>query len=215
MEAMNRRPLKTRSAAWAGGLARTLANLGATPNGVSVTGIFFALAGGAALVFAGRYTESTRALLLLAAAAGIQLRLLCNMIDGLIAVECGLKSKTGDLFNEVPDRLEDSAFLIGAGYASLAIHGATLGWLAALLAGGTAYIRVLGGSLGFAQDFCGPMAKQHRMFFLTVTCLAGAGEALLTERRLALFYGLTFIIAGTAVTFVRRLSRIARALHAR
>ncbi|MBP8154826.1 MAG: CDP-alcohol phosphatidyltransferase family protein [Nitrospira sp.] len=212
---MNRRPLKTRSAAWAGGLARTLANLGATPNGVSVTGIFFALAGGAALVFAGRYTESTRALLLLAAAAGIQLRLLCNMIDGLIAVECGLKSKTGDLFNEVPDRLEDSAFLIGAGYASLAIHGATLGWLAALLAGGTAYIRVLGGSLGFAQDFCGPMAKQHRMFFLTVTCLAGAGEALLTERRLALFYGLTFIIAGTAVTFVRRLSRIARALHAR
>lgn len=215
MEAMNRRPLKTRSAAWAGGLARTLANLGATPNGVSVTGIFFALAGGAALVFAGRYTESTRALLLLAAAAGIQLRLLCNMIDGLIAVECGLKSKTGDLFNEVPDRLEDSAFLIGSGYASLAIHGTTLGWLAALLAGGTAYIRVLGGSLGFAQDFCGPMAKQHRMFFLTVTCLAGAGEALLTERRLALFYGLTFIIAGTAVTFVRRLSRIARALHAR
>ncbi len=215
MEAMNRRPLKTRSAAWAGALARSLAKMGATPNGVSITGILFALAGGTALVLAGRHTESTRALLLVAGAAGIQLRLLCNMIDGLIAVECGLKSKTGDLFNEVPDRLEDAAFLIGAGYASMAIHGATLGWLAALLSGGTAYIRVLGGSLGFAQDFCGPMAKQHRMFFLTLFCLAGAGESLLTERRSILFYGLTFIIAGTAVTLIRRLSRIARALQAR
>lgn len=215
MEAMNRRPLKTRSAPWAGTLARSLAGIGVTPNGVSVAGIFIAVAGGLAFFFAGTHTGSTRAILLVAAAISIQLRLLCNMIDGLIAVECGLKSKTGDLFNEVPDRLEDSAFLIGAGYASMAAYGTTLGWLAALLAVSTAYVRLLGGSLGFPQDFCGPMAKQHRMFFLTLFSLVAAAESLLSERRLILFYGLAFIIAGAAVTFIRRLRRIARALHTR
>jgi hypothetical protein len=35
----------------------------------------------------------------------------------------------------------------------------------------TAYIRVFGGALGFALDFRGPMAKQHRMAVLTVGCL--------------------------------------------
>jgi hypothetical protein len=35
-----------------------------------------------------------------------------------------------------------------------------LGWLAALLACGTAYVRVLGGALGAAQDFCGPQASR-------------------------------------------------------
>ena len=30
------------------------------------------------------------------------------------------------------------------------------------------YIRALGGSLGLEQDFVGPMAKQHRMFVLTL-----------------------------------------------
>jgi hypothetical protein len=46
-----------------------------------------------------------------------------------------------------------------------------LGWLTALLAVLTAYIRVFGGALGFAQDFRGPMAKQQRMAVFTAGCL--------------------------------------------
>ena len=42
----------------------------------------------------------------------MQLRLLCNMMDGLVAVEGGLKSKAGDLFNEAPDRIEDVILLV-------------------------------------------------------------------------------------------------------
>ena len=215
MDVTNRRPLKTRSAAWAGALARMLARVGFTPNGVSVLGVLVSLAGCACLVLAGRTGGGERAGWLVAGAVGIQLRLLCNMLDGLIAVECGLKGKLGDLFNEVPDRIEDTLFLVGAGFATLSAWGPALGAAAALLAVGTAYVRVLGGSLGLVQDFCGPMAKQHRMFFLTVSCLGAAVEALVSERRIILAAGLALIAAGTAVTAVRRLQRIARHLLAR
>ena len=53
---------------------------------------------------------------------------------------------------------------------------AALGWSAAVAAVFTAYIRVLGGSLGAVQHFIGPMAKQHRMFTLTVGTLLAAVE---------------------------------------
>ncbi len=38
----------------------------------------------------------------------------------------------------------------------------------------TAYIRVLGGALGTPQYFTGPMAKQHRMFVITLGALLAA-----------------------------------------
>jgi phosphatidylglycerophosphate synthase len=84
----------------------------------------------------------------------IQLRLLANMLDGLIAVEGGKKTPTGELYNEIPDRIADVVLLASAGYASQ--HGplgAALGWCAAVLAVGTAYLRALGARRGRPQDF--------------------------------------------------------------
>src|SRR5439155_982956 len=106
--------------------------------------------------------------------------LLCNLLDGMVAIEGGLQSKSGDVFNEVPDRVSDALILVGAGYATapalgLAWAGA-LGSAAALLAVLTAYVRALGAALGTGQDFRGPMAKPHRMAALTAACLAGAFE---------------------------------------
>jgi phosphatidylglycerophosphate synthase len=75
-------------------------------------------------------------------------------------VEGGKQSPVGALYNEFPDRVADSIFLVALGYAALYPW---LGWLAALLAAMTAYVRASGGSLGLAQDFRGPMAKPHRM----------------------------------------------------
>jgi phosphatidylglycerophosphate synthase len=208
----NRRVLKTRTRAWPSAIARTLARSGVTPNQVSVAGI--AMAGAAAYGFVASRNGSVGALLV--AAAGIQLRLLCNLLDGLLAIEGGLKSPTGDLYNEVPDRVEDVLILGAAGLAvSDQRWGVWLGPLAALLAVGTAYARVLGGSLGFAQDFSGPMAKQHRMFALTVGTLAAAVEHAMRGTTHALWAALLVIIVGSAFTLVRRLSRIARQLRAR
>ena len=52
-----------------------------------------------------------------------------------------------------------------------------LGLWAALAAMACAYVRQVGGALGQAQSFIGPMAKQHRMAAVTLGCLLGFAEA--------------------------------------
>jgi phosphatidylglycerophosphate synthase len=216
MEVRNRRPIQTRSKAWAIDLAERLAKSGLSPNQISVIGIGFAVVGALAMLST-RTTPSAPFLcgfLLLIAAVTVQLRLLCNMLDGLVAVEYGKKSRLGDLFNEVPDRIEDTLFLVTAGYASGSGLGITLGWLAAVLAVGTAYMRLLGGSLGFKQDFCGPVAKPQRMFLLTVTLLIAAIQIWASGDQTVLVYGLALILIGTGITLVRRLLRLVKVMNA-
>jgi phosphatidylglycerophosphate synthase len=202
----NRRPLKSRSTAWATEAARLVLATGISANGVSLLGIAIAVAGAAALLFGPAHPA-----LFLAGAACIQLRLLANMLDGLVAVEGQRGSPTGAIFNEFPDRVEDSLFLVAAGYA---VGLGWLGWLAALLAAVCAYVRLLGGTLGVVQDFTGPMAKPHRMAALTIACVAAAAEAWLRGSAYALQAGLALIALGTALTIFRRLSRLARQLRA-
>jgi phosphatidylglycerophosphate synthase len=211
-----RRELATRRAVWAVSLARWLAQSGVQPNAISIAGIGFAALSGLAFVLAADLDRGPRAVVLVAAAAGIQLRLLCNLLDGMLAVEQGLKSKTGDIFNEVPDRIADIIILLGAGYSARDLpYGVTLGWAAALAAVLTAYIRVFGGSIGAVQHFIGPMAKQHRMFTLTVATLAAAGETLAGAPSRAIWIGLAAIVAGSMVTALRRILRIFAEVSAR
>jgi phosphatidylglycerophosphate synthase len=196
----NRRPLKSRSTRWAGAATRAVLATGLTANQISFLGIVIATLGAWALIEA-----PTRPLLFLAAAACIQLRLLANMLDGLVAVEGGRGGPTGAIWNEFPDRIEDSLLLIAAGYAA---ELPWLGWLCALLAAVCAYVRLLGGTLGQPQDFTGPMAKPHRMAALTVGCLIAA-----------IWFGglqiaLGVIAAGTAGTIARRLLRLSKTLRA-
>jgi phosphatidylglycerophosphate synthase len=206
-----RRVLATRNAVWARAIARRLAASGVRPNAVSVTGVGFALASGAAFWLSSAIARDGSAALLLTAAVCIQARLLCNLLDGMLAVEEGLKSSTGEIFNDLPDRVADVLILVGAGYGARQFaYGLTLGWAAAVVALFTAYVRVLGRSLGLTQQFVGPMAKQHRMFTLTVVTLAAAGEALVDMPSRAIPAGLAVIVAGSFATAIRRTRRILR-----
>jgi phosphatidylglycerophosphate synthase len=208
-----RRSLATRDAAWPIVVARSLARRGLTPNAVSMIGVAFAVAAGATLATASAPVPMPRAAMLLIAAACVQLRLLCNLLDGMLAVEMGLKTPTGELFNDLPDRIADVVILVGAGYAVRdQPYGLALGWSAAVVALLTAYVRVLGGSLGLTQYFVGPMAKQHRMFTVTLTAIVAAGEALLGLQSRAMVWGLAVITVGSLITVVRRTSRIAAEL---
>ena len=213
---MNRRELRTRNRAWPSAIARALARAGVSPNQVSIASMVFAAGAAGAFCEAGARGSSSATLWLIAAAAGIQLRLLCNLLDGLLAIEGGLKTRTGELYNEIPDRVADTLILLAAGVAIRDLpHGMTLGVAAAMLAVLTAYVRLLGGSLGLTQDFGGPMAKQHRMFMLTVGSLAAALEHAYHGSLIALYVALAVIVAGSVATLVLRTRRIARALSAR
>ena len=202
----NRRPIKARSAAWAQGFARWLAQRSITPNQISVTSIGCA-AWGAWLLW--RVPSLTG---WLGCAACIQARLLCNLFDGMVAVEGGKRSAVGELYNEFPDRVADSLLLVALGYAS---GWSWLGWFGALAAALTAYVRVFGGALGFAQSFRGPMAKQHRMFVLTIACVVTVFENWFNGSRYALQAAAILIAVGAVLTCFTRTRAIAKQLRAK
>jgi phosphatidylglycerophosphate synthase len=205
--------LTTRSSAWAQALAGFLVRSKVSPNAISALSMGFAALGCAALLASGR-GHSTAGFLV--AAACVQLRLLCNLLDGMVAVEGGLKSPTGDLWNEVPDRVADSLFLVGAGHAAGGwFGGATLGWAAALAAMATAYARALGASLGLPQDFRGPMAKPHRMALLTAALVVSALAPWEAVRIHTLEVTLLGILLGSLLTLQRRLHLSAQRLRSR
>lgn len=200
----SRRPIKARGNALMQRCAAALSRSPLTPNAISVLSIAFAAAGAAALLWLPAWGAWLCAL-------GIQLRLLCNLLDGMVAVEGGKSTPTGALYNEVPDRIADSVLLVALGCAA-GLPWA--GWLAALLAALTAYIRTLGGALGLAQDFRGPMAKQHRMALMTLACVAAPLEAMWAGSRHALVIAVLVIAAGALLTCGTRLRAIARQLEA-
>src|SRR3954469_14698839 len=176
-----RRYLKTREKPWAQKLARWIGGTGITPNMISVLSVVFSILGAVCMMTASEACCKWGATLLwLGAAACIQLRLVCNLLDGMVAIEGGKKRVVGGLYNEVPDRIADPLLLMAAGYCNDWIvklwQIIPVGWVAAVLSLVTAYIRVLGGTLGVKQSFIGPMAKQHRMFLLTMACLGSIVE---------------------------------------
>lgn len=140
----NRRPLSSRATAWAHWLADGLVRAKVSPNSVSLASLVFAALGAALLL------RGAQPWCLVAAAACVQLRLCCNLLDGMVAIEGRRQTPTGVLYNELPDRVADSMLIVALGFA---VAASWLGWLGALAAALTAYIRVLGGSLGFPQDF--------------------------------------------------------------
>jgi phosphatidylglycerophosphate synthase len=212
-----RRPLKVREKTWPRQLAFALVRRGLTPNHISVASAVISAIGAAALWLAGGWSNGREAIAFLVAAVCIQLRLVCNLLDGLMAVEGGLKTKTGEIFNEFPDRVADVLLLVCAGYSvaldiSLSVE---LGHLCAIASVITAYVRVFGGSAGLTQDYCGPMAKQQRMATLTIACVLSAAETMLGQLHRVMWLALVVILLGSLFTAARRTARIANLLNAR
>ncbi|WP_424938911.1 CDP-alcohol phosphatidyltransferase family protein [Aliiroseovarius sp. S253] len=204
---MQRRPIASRDRNWAKRAASWLVTKNVTPNQISKASVLFALvAGGAFWLSAG-----TNAVWLILAALGVQGRLLCNLFDGMVAVEGGKAEADGPFWNEAPDRYADILILVGMG---LGAGSPALGWAAATMAVLTAYTREAGAAQGLEPDFGGPLAKQHRMALATVAAVLAifmpvvAGVPTLT---LALW----IITLGAGGTALRRGRGMVAALKAR
>ncbi|MFL6539545.1 MAG: CDP-alcohol phosphatidyltransferase family protein [Chthoniobacterales bacterium] len=212
----SRRPLKVRERTWPRQLAFALVRRGLTPNQISVASAVISAIGAAALWLAGRWSDGRESIAFLISAVCIQLRLVCNLLDGLMAVEGGLKTKSGEIFNEFPDRVADVLLLVCAGYSVARNVGWTveLGYLCAIASVITAYVRVFGGAAGLTQDYCGPMAKQQRMATLTIACVLSAAETLLHQPNRVMWLALVVILVGSLFTAARRTVRISRLLNA-
>lgn len=208
----DRRPIRSRDTRWAEVVTGWLVRARVSPNAISVFGMLAAIGAGASFFSTSLTTGLGQRAFWLAGAALCQIRLLCNLFDGMVAVKRHIASPKGELYNEVPDRVSDTAVFVGLGYASSG--SMELGYLAALISVFTAYVRAMAKAAGAPNDFCGPMAKPQRMALATFIALYMA----LTPESWRLPWGevnvvLVIVIAGGIVTSLRRLVRTARHLE--
>jgi phosphatidylglycerophosphate synthase len=202
---ITRREVGSRKKTWAGRTAAFLTRAGVKPNYISISSIFFSAVCGVCLIYTSKAGKTLKIILFIVAAILVQLRLLCNLFDGMVAIEGGLKTKSGEIFNDFPDRISDPLILVGAGYAVSGLRfGVELGWLAGILAVLTAYVRVLSGSAGAKQSFSGPMAKQHRMAVITITLLVAAVGVKGGWYGLSIVIALSVIAVGCVITIFKR-----------
>ena len=202
----DQRPVKSRDTRLAHRVAQWLAEKNVSPNSISVFGMLAAIVGGIAFAMTSSTGGISQRGLWFVGGLLCQVRLLCNLFDGMVAVRQNQASRKGELYNEVPDRVSDAAILIGLGYA---IGGSPLaGLLAALLAVFVAYVRAMVKSVGGPNDFCGPMAKPQRMALVTLLAVymslapeewhTGFGDPQIV---------LWIVVAGCVLTAMRRLMR--------
>ena len=201
----NRRPLNARS--W------KIIQLGAewfsrrkiTPNQISLASVMFAALSGLCLIYFPKVEATNIWLLAIMAVFFILCRALCNIFDGMIAIEGGKKTRSGELFNDVPDRVADTIILVSAGYATTLAEWAPIaGWCAALMAVMTAYMRTLARSIGAPSDFRGPMSKVPRMVLISAACILTPIESYFGPQGTLLIAALIIIIAGCIVTIWSR-----------
>jgi phosphatidylglycerophosphate synthase len=217
-EPTDRRPIASRERRIWQKMAAFLAARHVSPNAISIAGLIFGIAAGL-LLAATKFAESAwlQRVLWLGAAAGMQLRLVANMLDGMVALASRKASRLGELYNELPDRVSDVAILIGAGYAVGGLSA--FGYIAACVAILTAYVRAVGKAAGAANLFVGPMAKPQRMFVLTIVALLMAvlpsnWQPCWGDLHVGFYtIGLALIIVGGLLTVFRRLALIVRHLE--
>lgn len=156
--------------------------------------------------------------LLIAAVGFCYVRLWFNMLDGMVALATGKASPTGEIANELPDRISDVLIFVGVAHSNLCY--AVLGYWAALLALLVAYVGTLGQAVGAQREFSGLMAKPWRMValhlgaWLALALMWWSEGAILLGGLTVLDWTLVTILAGCVQTIVLRLYRNIRVLQA-
>lgn len=215
---MERREVSTRNTSWAKKMAAICAARGITPNVISVSSMAFALISFLCFYFSTHENQAIRNSLLIISILSIQGRLLCNLFDGMVAVEYNKSSVIGEIYNDAPDRVSDILIILGAGLSinqnfsnEFFIH---ILWITISLAILTAYIRVLGSSMGAKGFFNGPMAKQHRMFTITLgTILTLVNENFFNLNYSVIKISIYIILVGSIITILNRLQKIVECIY--
>lgn len=179
-----------------------------SPNTVSALSIVAATGAGMALLASG-----DRPWLLLLAVPLVLLRLWLNMLDGMVALASDQQTATGELWNELPDRLSDLMILLGAAHSGWCAP--LLGYWAATVAVLVAYVGTFGQAVGVGRRFEGWMSKPWRMVAVAVGLLATfcwPEGWMAVARPLDVAFGL--IVLGGLDTIRRRIRHIVFALRA-
>ena len=125
-----RRPIAQRFRQTAHASVRWCVRMGIHPNLVSYSSIV--AAAGAGLCF---WQAGAVPALLIVAVGFCYLRLWLNMLDGMVALASGKASRTGEIANELPDRISDVLIFVGVAHSNLC-YPLSGYWVAILRASG-------------------------------------------------------------------------------
>ena len=140
---------------------RGLRRIGVSPNAITVSALVLSALAGGAVAFGQQVTS-----LLFAVPAALFLRMALNALDGMMAREYSLESRSGEVLNEVGDVLSDVliylpfAFLVDNLAAQIAV--VAFCQLAAL----TEFAGVLSAKMVGKRAFDGPLGKSDRAFLV-------------------------------------------------
>ena len=139
------------------------------------------------------------------------------MLDGMVALASGTASRSGEIANELPDRISDVIIFVGVAHSELC-HPLGGYWVAifALL---VAYVGILGQAVGVQREFSGLMSKPWRMValhlgaWITLGMLWWNEGAVRYGKLTILDWTMIIIIVGCVQTVWIRLSRILQSIQ--
>ncbi len=172
-------------------LARALARIGVTADGLTLLGLAGSLVAGG--VAAAGHPRLGGLLLLLAAVP--------DMLDGAVARLSGSSGPRGAFLDSVADRLSDAAVLVGLVWLGVSTDQPRVALLAAVvLALGltVSYVKARAQSLGFSCDV-GIAERPERVILLALTLLTGLLEV-----------GLWVLAVLSALTVAQRVATVWR-----
>ncbi len=149
-----------------------LARMGVTPNQITVAAIILSVITGLLILF---FYEMTYILLLVPAVMFVRMAL--NAIDGMLAKEHDMKTRLGNVLNELGDVVSDACLFLP--FACIQGFSAPLIVLIVTVSIISEMAGVMGEVIGASRRYDGPMGKSDRAFMFGVIAIFGAFEWLL------------------------------------
>lgn len=169
-------------------LARILAFFRLTPNIVTTIGLL-----ASAAIWFTSYTSQLLALVIFS--------LICDGVDGSLAIYRNSESKLGELYDSIADRISEAFWLMGASFVGVPVRWAIAIWV---LSATQEYARARLASLGYKEiGVVTPTERPVRaIFVVAVTILFWLGHDFATEVAIAFT-----ILQAISVLIVMRMAR--------
>ena len=148
-------------------IAKFLGFFRVTPNIVTTVGLFASIA-----IYFTSYTSQLIALVIFS--------LICDGVDGSLAIYRSRESKFGELYDSVADRISEAFWLMGASFVGVPVRWAIAIWV---LSATQEYARARLASLGYSEiGVVTPTERPVRaIFVIAVTVLFWLGHDLATQ----------------------------------
>lgn len=143
---------------------KALHNIGVTANQLTISAVILSIAMGYSFLHYQQYP-----IVLLLIPAGYLLRMMLNALDGMMATQYNMKSKLGEVLNELGDVVSDVAIVLP--FTIMPSVNPMVIIVLVILSVINEYAGILGKAIGGDRRYEGPMGKSDRAFVIGLFCI--------------------------------------------